>query len=177
MNYTSEIVARQKLNFESTCTYMVDEKREECRHIRKRPSPNLFDYRWYARIHSLLSDFVVMESALAWLNTLGGAYSALGEHSNYHAKVAHDIAIKQLAIADKLDDPKLKTQCKLYIAFGLLQQRKYKTAQLIIEEQMRSSNVTGNRAENKLYQMCLAAMQRLKIGKERKNQSNENTRH
>ena len=131
--------------------------------------PNSLDYRWYARVHSLLSDFVVMESSLAWLNTLGGAYAALGERSVYHAKVAHNIATKQLAIADRLNDSKLKTQCNLYIAFGLLQQEKYRTARAIIDDQMKSSNVTGSRAEDKLYQMCLAATHRLKIGRRKCN--------
>ena len=128
------------------------------------PSDSL-DYRWYARIHSLLSEFVVLESSLAWLNTLGGAYAALGDRSKYHAKVAHNIATKQLAIADRLSDSKLMTRCNLYIAFGLLQQEKYRTARDIIDDQMKSSNVTGSMAEAKLYQMCLAATQRLKIGR------------
>ncbi|KAI6654654.1 hypothetical protein LOD99_1048 [Oopsacas minuta] len=141
------------------------------------PTTESLDYRWYARVYSLLSDFVFMESALAWLNTIGGAYSSLGERSKYHAKVAHNIAIKQLAIANKLNDTKLMTQCNLYMAFGLLQQHKYKSAQSIIADQMKSSNVTGRRAEEKLYQMCMSATQRLKICKRKTQNSQNQTNH
>ena len=129
------------------------------------PPTGSLDHRWYARVYSLLSDFVFMESALTWLNTMGGAYSSLGERSKHHARVAHNIATKQLAIADKLNDSRLMTQCNLYMAFGLLQQEKYKPARHIIADQMKSSNVTGRRAEEKLYQMCLSAKERLKFGK------------
>ena len=131
------------------------------------------DHRWYARVYSLLSDFVFMESALAWLNTMGGAYSSLGERSKHHARVAHSIATKQLAIADKLNDSRLMTQCNLYMAFGLLQQDKYKPAQHIIADQMKSSNVTGRRAETKLYQMCLSAKERLKFCKRKIHTENQ----
>lgn len=131
------------------------------------------DHRWYARVYSLLSDFVFMESALAWLNTMGGAYSSLGERSKHHARVAHNIATKQLAIADKLNDSRLVTQCNLYMAFGLLQQEKYKPAQHIIADQMKSSNVTGRRAEEKLYQMCLSAKERLRFGRRKVHTANQ----
>ena len=163
---------RAKSKYDPIHRNKIRSKNKDTTAIRTLPSDSL-DYRWYARVYSLLSDFVILESSLAWLNTLGGAYAALGERSKYHAKVAHNIATKQLAIADRLNDSKLMTQCNLYIAFGLLQQEKYRTARGIIEEQMKSSNVTGSRSEAKLYQMCMAATQRLRIGR-RKCNSNYN---
>ncbi|XP_062511101.1 uncharacterized protein LOC134186999 isoform X2 [Corticium candelabrum] len=79
------------------------------------------EMRWGNRIMALVVTRLQLETVFAWLSTLGGAHSSLGEKFVEHAHHAGVLSKKQLLLALRLGDPILSAQCKLYYAFSLMQ--------------------------------------------------------
>ena len=90
-----------------------------------------------------------------WISTLGGAYSALGDHSPLHAAEAELLAIKQYRVAIALGDPSLAGRCKLFVAWSYSQRGAYAAAEMAIASLERETIHRGS--DEKLLHMCAAA--------------------
>jgi hypothetical protein len=90
------------------------------------------EMRWGKRVMALVVTRLQLEAIFAWLSTLGGAHSSLGETLVNHARTAGVISKKQLALAIQLGDPILSAQCKLYYALSLMQQGQLEAAAAIV---------------------------------------------
>lgn len=99
------------------------------------PALQVLDYNWCYRVTNMVMERSELDNAMSWLSTLGGAYSALGDHFSHCAQMAGKISIQQFQLALRLGDPSTVARCKLYIALSLIQTNKFKLAQRIIETQ------------------------------------------
>ncbi|CAG5133183.1 unnamed protein product [Candidula unifasciata] len=79
------------------------------------------DYAWSRRILGLVNKHVVLEEGFAWLSTLGGAHSSLGETFIHHAEQAGKISGQQLRLAIELGNESLIARCYIFWAWSLLQ--------------------------------------------------------
>ncbi|XP_022254517.1 uncharacterized protein LOC106470204 isoform X2 [Limulus polyphemus] len=85
------------------------------------PQKQLLDKIWNHKIQVLVTEQATMENAMAWLSTLGGAYSALGDQFQRCAIEAGRISMQQLKVALRLGEPLLICRCRIFIAMSLLQ--------------------------------------------------------
>ncbi|KAH9525483.1 hypothetical protein Btru_001523 [Bulinus truncatus] len=79
------------------------------------------DYAWTRRVLGLLHKHVVLVEGFAWLSTLGGAHSSLGEKFIHHAEKAGEISKKQLKMALELGNESLIARCYIFWSWSLLQ--------------------------------------------------------
>ncbi|KFM58935.1 hypothetical protein X975_22171, partial [Stegodyphus mimosarum] len=87
---------------------------------------NIIDYKWNKNIEILVNEKCELENAMAWLSTLGGAFSALGDSYLHCAEKAGAISMQQLYIALRLGDPLTICRCKIYLTMSLLQRGYYR---------------------------------------------------
>ncbi|XP_046554567.1 uncharacterized protein LOC124263882 [Haliotis rubra] len=87
------------------------------------------DYPWGKLICGLAVKRMLCEESMAWLSTLGGGYSALGDYYRVHAVTAGEVSLKQFHIAMELGDPIMAAKCRLFWAQSRLQLRVFQTVQ------------------------------------------------
>eukprot|EP00731_Ephydatia_muelleri_P022568 Em0015g151a len=132
------------------------------------------DSIWTLRLHTLMLECARLQLQMAWLSTLGGAYSSLGEHFPAHAHQAGIISLKQVALANEMGNPLLAVKCRLFIAWSLLQKGKLDQAATIIRSQYQYVCKDAS-DDTKLKAMCQAAWTKLKqCRKMKKPSDNEN---
>uniref|UniRef100_A0A1I8JAT5 Secreted protein n=1 Tax=Macrostomum lignano TaxID=282301 RepID=A0A1I8JAT5_9PLAT len=66
---------------------------------------------WFDRLLSLLCRAIALDALLAWLSTLGGGFSNLGDSFADAASIAGEIACRQFRVAMELDDAELQCRC------------------------------------------------------------------
>ncbi|CAB4039528.1 Hypothetical predicted protein [Paramuricea clavata] len=131
------------------------------------------EIRWSIRILCEMLEQLQLEAVFAWLSTLGGAHSALGDYFNKNAEVAWELSLKQLYIAIKIGEPALAAHCKLFMSISLMQRGHYSAASKIIRSVSRSIVNDKRLQERRLINCCKAAKVRLKyIRQERKETRN-----
>lgn len=113
---------------------------------------------WSWRIMLLILKKQSLEETMAWLSTLGGAYSAMGDYYTRCAEIAGKISIQQLQVALQTGDPISIAKCRVYIAISLMQRGRLKDAEKIIRSQWLVGKRSGN---NQLKNMCLGVWSRL----------------
>jgi len=145
----------------SRCMLVNSSCHLECLHhfqvvVRLRwPEDVMFDYAWIGRMERLANERLELENLMAWLSTLGGAYSALGDDYIQCAETAGKISMHQLKIAIKLCDPITSAKCKVYFAISLLQQGYLKESIYIIREQYKfATSLHENLVDIRLINMC-----------------------
>lgn len=126
------------------------------------PKKNILDQKWNRKVQVLVNEKCELENAMAWLSTLGGAFSALGDTYLKCAERAGAISIQQLYIALRLGDPLTVCRCKIYLAMSLLQRGYYKKTKHIIREQYRFSTEGEGSKDFRLKNMCLAVWNKLR---------------
>lgn len=164
------IVKEKERNFSRHCKIhvQINIQRETCLCLEP-------DLSWSKRLLVVLVEFMQMQDAMAWLSTLGGAYSAMGEHIYRYSEKAGQISQQQLLVAMRLGNPILAAQCKVFAALSLIQQGKLKMASRIIREQYKLAGANGYAKDEKLIASCQAAWSRIQFlqkQKRAKNQSN-----
>jgi len=122
--------------------------------------PNL-DYMGSALSNTYVSVRCEMETALSWLSTLGGAFSALGDVSSSWAEEAGQISLKQLKIALKLGDPLIESRCRLYMAISLIQRGRIKDARRMVEREYKYACALPANMDPRLKKMCLGVWAKL----------------
>ncbi|KFB40814.1 AGAP001342-PA-like protein [Anopheles sinensis] len=90
---------------------------------------------------------------MAWLSTLGGAFSALGDYQHACADTAGKISIHQMKLAFRLGDPSLVARCQLYLAISLTQKTEFAAAKRIIQKVYRSETKQTD-PDTRLLKMC-----------------------
>lgn len=120
------------------------------------------EIKWSVLMLPLLFQKLNLEYLMAYLSTLGGAHSSLGENSKHHAKLAGKMSIKQLSIAARLNNPILASHCRIYHAHSLMQIGKYKNAANIIRNEYKFARSCDGQSDEKLLTCCKAAWARVK---------------
>ncbi|KAK7087170.1 uncharacterized protein [Littorina saxatilis] len=118
------------------------------------------DYAWGWYVNYLLTRRMLLEEAMAWLSTLGGAHSSLGEYFTHHAEMAGKISMKQLKLAVNMGDPLTVARCHMFWAYSLLQRGFTRKATAIVRRMYRFASRHTVR-DTRLINMCLAAWTRL----------------
>lgn len=126
------------------------------------------DIRWSKRLVVELVEYVQLQDVMAWLSTLGGAYSAMGDHLCSYSEKAGQISKHQLHVALRLGNPILAAQCKVFAAFSFIQRGQLKLAAKIIREQYALATSDGIGRDGKLISSCKAAWHRIQYMKKQK---------
>lgn len=119
------------------------------------------DYAWNNRILALLNKHIVLAEGFAWLSTLGGAHSSLGETFRYHAEKAGEISAKQLRLAIELGNESLIARCYLFWSWSLLQKGELRRCKACVLNTWKFSQRIQCR-DWMLENMCKAVWSRLK---------------
>jgi len=119
------------------------------------------DYMGSALSNTYVSVRCEMETALSWLSTLGGAFSALGDVCSSWAEEAAQISLKQLKIALKLGDPLIESRCRLYMAISLIQRGRLKDARRMVETEYKYACALPANMDPRLKKMCLGVWAKL----------------
>lgn len=125
------------------------------------PQKEMIDYKGNKMFEISCIERRELDNAMAWLSTLGGAFSALGDSIENCATIAGKISLRQLQIAYRLGDPYLAARCKLYMALSLIQKNSFKLAKTIIQAQYLFAN-HGPIIDYRLKSMCLGIWAKLK---------------
>lgn len=120
----------------------------------------LLDYTWGWRLNNLLTKRMKLDEAMAWLSTLGGAHSSLGEYFQHHAEMAGQISVKQLRLALEMGDPFTVGRCHMFWAYSLIQRGHARKAKVIVRR-VHSFAACHPVRDTRLINMCLAAWKRL----------------
>lgn len=126
------------------------------------PWDAIMDKSWEQKIGQLIAQQVELENAMAWLSTLGGAFSALGDYDEKFAEAASKVSLKQLKLAMHIGDPATLCRCHIYIAMSLLQRGYFRSCRRIIREQYRFAISTEGQREPKLVKMCQSVWERMR---------------
>ncbi|XP_053681340.1 uncharacterized protein F58A4.6 [Anopheles nili] len=125
------------------------------------PAKEHLDYHWGERAVRMLWEFIELTELMAWLSTLGGAFSALGDYQLACADTAGKISIHQMKLAFRLGDPSLIARCKLYLAISLIQRTEFAAAKQIIQS-VYSNEKKQVTPETRLLKMCLGIWAKLR---------------
>ncbi|XP_029201549.2 uncharacterized protein LOC114965984 [Acropora millepora] len=131
------------------------------------------DLSWSKRLLVGLREYMQLQGVMAWLSTLGGAYSAMGEYINSYSEKAGQISYQQLLVAIRLGNPILAAQCKVFAALSLIQRGKFKLAARIIREQYRLAGRNGYARDDKLIASCQAAWSRMQFLQRQRKKANK----
>lgn len=127
------------------------------------------DLKWSKLLLVGLVEYMQLQDVMAWLSTLGGAYSAMGEHLHSYSEKAGQISHHQLLVAIRLGNPILAAQSKVFAALSLIQRGRLKLASRIIRDQYRLAASDGFAKDGKLISSCRAAWCRIQfLRKQRK---------
>ncbi|KAH9376887.1 hypothetical protein HPB48_002797 [Haemaphysalis longicornis] len=132
------------------------------------------DMPWEAKIGSLVNEQLELENTMAWLSTLGGAFSALGDYSPQFAQAASQVSLKQLQLAMRLGDPVVVCRCRLYLAMSLLQRGSLRSCRTLLRRQYQFAISKEGQRDPKLVKMCQSVWVRMRyLSSLRKNPSNK----
>ncbi|XP_018652162.1 hypothetical protein Smp_087330 [Schistosoma mansoni] len=81
----------------------------------------LCDNPMWKIVISRLVKAIVIEESMAWLSTLGGGYSSLGDHNDYAASLAGTVSLFQMSLALEINSPILLAKSQLWFAQSLMQ--------------------------------------------------------
>ncbi|CAL8090020.1 unnamed protein product [Orchesella dallaii] len=129
--------------------------------IMKRPDYEILDSLGNKMVNSNILYRRSLEHALSWLSTLGGAFSALGDLSSSWAEEAGHVSITQLRIAMKLEDPGIKSRCRIYAAISLLQRGYLKSCRDIVRNEYLYAVSLPDGSDPRLRRMCLGVWAKL----------------
>lgn len=119
------------------------------------PVHHIMDVGWNNRLQILIEERCELDYMMAWLSTLGGAYSALGDNFQHCAETAGKISGQQLKIALKLGDPITASKCMVYYAISLVQRGYWQqTAHLIRQQYRYAKSLPENVRDVRLINMC-----------------------
>uniref|UniRef100_A0A0B7BEQ4 Uncharacterized protein n=1 Tax=Arion vulgaris TaxID=1028688 RepID=A0A0B7BEQ4_9EUPU len=119
------------------------------------------DYAWSMRMLDQLSKHVALEEGFAWLSTLGGAHSSLGETFIHHAEQAGRISSQQLKLAIELGNESLMARCYIFWSWSLLQRGHLRRCQICVQYTWKFCQIIRSR-DTALENMCKAVWSRLK---------------
>lgn len=97
------------------------------------------DLEWSRRVLWILNLRVGLKSANAYISTLGGGYFLCRQLDQ-----AEGMALRQLAVAYYLGDPILASQCRIHLAYNIMQRGRLDLARWWILREWRNANALQN---------------------------------
>ncbi|XP_050071041.1 uncharacterized protein F58A4.6 [Anopheles maculipalpis] len=125
------------------------------------PAKEHLDYHWGERAVRMIWELVEITELMAWLSTLGGAFSALGNYQPACADTAGKISLHQMELAFRLGDPSLVARCKLYLAISLVQREQFAAAGHIVRHVYRHER-KQTVPDTRLLKMCQGIWSKLR---------------
>jgi len=156
-------IARNRLKYIFSSIHIPN----RCQHfVQLQSSNNYYQYeqinrRWASIQLHILILLIRYEKSWAWLSTLGGGHSCLGEQSSQHALEAEAISKNQICLSRDIGDPNAIIKSYLFVALSYLQQKRYDETRTILRFQYRciqKPDVTDDR----LRVMCIALWKKMK---------------
>ncbi|KAL7734789.1 hypothetical protein ACLKA6_011074 [Drosophila palustris] len=123
------------------------------------PTRFTIDYKWTQMLTRSIWEHIQLEQLMCWLSTLGGGYSALGDHFEGCAETAGKISLQQLSIGLRLGNPLLQARCKLYYSISLIQRGQLRQAKQLIRGQY---ELACSKLDLRLLRMCQGIWERLR---------------
>jgi len=117
---------------------------------------------WYRRILRLINEFIHLYEAMAWLSTLGGAYSAMGDYGEQYAEVAKKISMKQLRLAMTSGDLTHVSRCWIFIAMSAMQHGLLSNSKTLLLKQWQFAHSAEGQRDPRLKNMILGTWELLK---------------
>uniref|UniRef100_A0A1E1X635 Uncharacterized protein n=1 Tax=Amblyomma aureolatum TaxID=187763 RepID=A0A1E1X635_9ACAR len=125
------------------------------------PSKPVIDMSWEGKIGHLVVQQLELENTMAWLSTLGGAFSALGDYDFRFAEAACQVSVKQLKLALHIGDPVTVCRCQIYLAMSLLQRGYFRSCRTLLRKQYKFAVSKEGQRDPKLAKMCQAVWIRM----------------
>ncbi|XP_053667493.1 uncharacterized protein F58A4.6 [Anopheles marshallii] len=125
------------------------------------PAQEHLDYHWGERAVRMVWELIELTELMAWLSTLGGAFSALGNYQPACADTAGKISLHQMKLAFRLGDPSLVARCELYLAISFIQRAEFAVAKQIIQRVYRNERKQAT-PETRLLKMCQGIWSKLR---------------
>ncbi|OQR68520.1 hypothetical protein BIW11_12857 [Tropilaelaps mercedesae] len=116
---------------------------------------------WYRRILRLINEFIHVYEVMAWLSTLGGAYSAMGDYCDRAKVVAKQISAKQLRLAARLGDPTLVSRCWIFLAMSAIQHGRLQLSRRILKLQWEFAHTREGQRDPRLKNMIRGVWSKL----------------
>ncbi|CAF4802901.1 unnamed protein product [Pieris macdunnoughi] len=126
------------------------------------PDKEILDYAWNERVSYLVWSKIEIENAFAWLSTLGGAYSALGDYFEHCAEEAGRISVRQYRLSQMLGDESLAARSKLYSALAFAQTGNLKLSRQIVRKVAEFARSTNDKRLNRMCQGVWAKLKYLR---------------
>ena len=126
------------------------------------PSILPLDAAFGRRVLRLLHDRLDLEIAMAWLSTLGGGFSALGDYYSAAAEKAQKISVAQMKLARDMGDPIVAAKAWVWFSLSLLQKGQLKTAKWFVRKQLTFSRTKMGSIDPRLKNMCKGVLSRIK---------------
>ncbi|KAL1424869.1 hypothetical protein MTO96_019732 [Rhipicephalus appendiculatus] len=148
------------------------------------------DRSWEAKIGRLVVEQLELENTMAWLSTLGGAFSALGDYCSRFVKqhclcksaaqlkwtrrkmnqalefpvpeAAGQVSVKQLKLALRIGDPVTVCRCHIYLAMSLLQRGYFRSCRRLLRQQYYFATSKEGLRDPKLVKMCQSVWIRMR---------------
>ncbi|KAL1424868.1 hypothetical protein MTO96_019732 [Rhipicephalus appendiculatus] len=120
------------------------------------------DRSWEAKIGRLVVEQLELENTMAWLSTLGGAFSALGDYCSRFAEAAGQVSVKQLKLALRIGDPVTVCRCHIYLAMSLLQRGYFRSCRRLLRQQYYFATSKEGLRDPKLVKMCQSVWIRMR---------------
>lgn len=130
--------------------------------VRLVPWKPVMDRSWEAKIGRLVVEQLELENTMAWLSTLGGAFSALGDYCSRFAEAAGQVSVKQLKLALRIGDPVTVCRCHVYLAMSLLQRGYFRSCRRMLRQQYSFATSKEGLRDPKLLKMCQAVWIRMR---------------
>jgi len=118
------------------------------------PSTPPLDYAFCIRILRLLRRSLDLEVAMAWLSTLGGGFSALGDYYTLAADKAGRISMAQMKLALEMGDPITVAKAWIWFSISLIQKGDLERAWMVVRRQMAFAKSEQGRFDPRLKKMC-----------------------
>uniref|UniRef100_A0A023G860 Uncharacterized protein n=1 Tax=Amblyomma triste TaxID=251400 RepID=A0A023G860_AMBTT len=118
------------------------------------PSKPVIDMTWEAKVGHLVLQQLELENTMAWLSTLGGAFSALGDYDFRFAEAACQVSVKQLKLALLIGDPVTVCRCHIYLAMSLLQRGYFRSCRRLLRKQYQFAVSKEGERDPRLAKMC-----------------------
>ncbi|XP_045171967.2 uncharacterized protein LOC123534008 [Mercenaria mercenaria] len=118
-------------------------------------------YAWNEKLIGLIRKRMILEETMAWLSTLGGGYSSLGDYFEHFSEEAGKLSLTQLSIAVEMGDPVMASKCRLFYALSLMQRGPLSQSKKLIREEYHFATNFKVR-DQKLIDMCRGMWSKLR---------------
>lgn len=156
------------VNYSLKVAFVIEISAKNCK-----PTVN---YAWCGRMLSLVRKREQLEETMAWLSTLGGGFSALGDYFTTFSEKAGCLSMTQLRVAIEMGDPIMAAKCRLFYALSLMQRDMLRTSKTIIRMVYNFATHFKIR-DQKLLDMCHGMWNKLRFYYQKKARRKTNGYH